>query len=117
MNRPSPLSIDNILRFLQTREDGATFSELKRGLHLRNSEQRPLAKMLANLKKRKAIVERAGGPLVLASQRQNQHDSGRGGQKPQHASGKAGGGNSLSGRLILHQDGYSFVGPHSSSAQ
>src|SRR5260221_3339569 len=111
MNRPSPLSIDNILRFLQTRADGATFSELKRGLHLRNSEQRPLAKMLANLKKRKAIVERADGRLVLASQRQNPQDSGRGGEKPQHASGKPGGRNSLSGRLILHQDGYGFVVP------
>src|SRR5258707_9688804 len=111
MNRPSPLSIDNILRFLQTKEDGATFSELKRGLHLRNSEQRPLARILANLKKRKAIVERADGRLVLASQRQNQQHSDRGADKPQHAGGKPGGRNSLSGRLILHQDGYGFVVP------
>src|SRR5882762_4520973 len=113
MNRPAPLSIDNILRFLQIKEDGATFSELKRGLHLRNSEQRSLAKMLANLKKRKTIVERADGRLVLASRRQShQQSSGdHDGEKPQHTVGKPGGRNSLSGRLILHQDGYGFVVP------
>src|SRR5882762_287953 len=111
MNRPSPLSIDNILRFLQTTEDGATFSELKRDLHLRNSEQRPLAKMLANLKKRKAIVERADGRLVLASKRQGQKESDDGGGKTEHGNTRPGGRHSLSGRLILHQDGYGFVVP------
>ena len=110
MNRPAPLSIDNILRFLQI-EDGATFSELKRGLHLRNSEQRSLSKMLSNLKKRKAIVEHADGRLVLASKRQGQKESDDGGGKTEHGNTRPGGRNSLSGRLILHQDGYGFVVP------
>src|SRR5438477_3098749 len=113
MNRTSPLSIDNILRFLQIRADGATFSGLQRGLHLRRSEQRPLAKMLSNLKKRKTIIELTDGRLVLASGRRD-HEKSRNesaGGRPSPSFRAAGGRNSLSGRLILHQDGYGFVVP------
>jgi ribonuclease R len=113
MSRSSSLSIDNILRFLQLRDSSASFSDLQKGLHLRKSEQRPLAKMLSNLKKRKAIVELADGRLVLASRRSEQHgpDSGRETSHPTHSPQNRGGRNSLSGRLILHQDGYGFVVP------
>jgi hypothetical protein len=52
MSQPSPLSIDNILRFLQVRGNGASFYEIQRGLHLRKSDHRPLMKMLAKLKKK-----------------------------------------------------------------
>src|SRR5882724_8826269 len=114
MNRGSPLSVDNILRFLELRGDPASLSELQRGLKLRKSEQRPLLKMLGNLKKRKAIVEMTDGRFVLSSRRQKRqtqggdHDDSR---PSQPSSATSHGRNSLSGRLILHQDGYGFVVP------
>src|SRR6202040_3323056 len=76
MNRGSPLSVDNILRFLELRGDPASPSELQRGLKLRKSEQRPLLKMLGNLKKRKAIVELTDGRFVLSSGRQERRIQG-----------------------------------------
>ena len=113
MNRGSSLSADNLLRFLQLRQDGASLRELQRGLKLSKSEQRPLLKMLGKLKKRKAIVELSDGRFVLSSRRKSQPSSGptentRLSQAPPAASGAR---NSLSGRLILHQDGYGFVVP------
>jgi ribonuclease R len=114
MSGSSSLSVDSILRFLQLRGDGASFSELQRGLRLRRSEQRPLAKILGKLKKRKAIIELADGRLVLPSRRQNvekqSHEaSEKSGYRAtaHHPSSR----NSFSGRLILHQDGYGFVVP------
>ncbi len=71
MSRAAPLSIDNILRFLQLKTEGATLSDIQRGLRLRKSEQRPLVKIVANLKKRKAIVELTDGRLVLSKRRQD----------------------------------------------
>src|SRR5438874_9210267 len=112
MSRSSSLSVDNILRFLQVRDDGATFSELQRGLRLRKSEQHALNKILSNLKKRKAIVALTDGQFVLASRSDGQR--GRSDQAPERSRERASdqrsqasvGRNSLSGRLILHQDGY-----------
>src|SRR5438874_3286766 len=117
MSRSSSLSVDNILRFLQVRDDGATFPELQRGLRLRKSEQHALNKILSNLKKRKAIVELTDGQFVLASRSDGQR--GRPDQAPERGKERASdqrsqasvGRNSLSGRLILHQDGYGFVVP------
>src|SRR4029077_11320366 len=71
MSRAAPLSIDNILRFLQLKVEGATLSDIQRGLRLRKSEQRPRAKILANLKKRKAIVELTDGRPALSNRRQD----------------------------------------------
>src|SRR6266849_7977713 len=70
MSGSSSLSVDNILRFLQLRAEGVSFSDLQRGLRLCRSEQRPLAKILGKLKKRKAIVELADGRFALPSRRQ-----------------------------------------------
>src|SRR4029077_2478268 len=114
MNRGSSLSVDNILRFLQLRADGASLSELQRGLKLRKSEQRPLLKILGKLKKRKAIVELSDGRFVLSSRsrenlpaRNQPEESSPSQASPATPYGR----NSLSGRLILHQDGYGFVVP------
>jgi ribonuclease R len=110
MNRESPLGVDNILRFLQLRPDGATFSELERGLRLRKSDQRSLAKLLTKLKKRKAIGELSDGRLVLPSRRQERQSTVAQPSlmlSPSPARSR----NSVSGRLILHQDGYGFVVP------
>src|SRR5258708_14351297 len=114
MNRGSPLSVDNILRFLELRGDPASLSELQHGLKLRKSEQRPLLNMLDKLKKRKAIVELTDGRLVLSSRRQERQTQGHkdNDSRPSPtSSAPSHGRNSLSGRLILHQDGYGFVVP------
>src|SRR5579863_8310431 len=113
MSEKSSLSVDNILRFLQLRGDAASFSDLQRGLRLRRSEQRPLAKILGKLKKRKAIIELADGNFALPSRRQaagsRTGDSGETRQSRQSSPQTSR--NSISGRLILHQDGYGFVVP------
>jgi ribonuclease R len=114
MNRGSPLSVDNILRFLELRGNPASLSELQHGLKLRKSEQRPLLNMLGKLKKRKAIVELTDGRLVLSSRCQERQTQGRkdNDSRPSPTSSATSHGrNSLSGRLILHQDGYGFVVP------
>src|SRR5258706_780277 len=114
MNRGSPLSVDNILRFLQLRQEGASLSELQGGLKLRKSVQRPLLKILCKLKKRKAIVELTGGRFVLSSRRRENQPSRNQTEEsshPQASSATPHGRNPLSGRLILHQDGYGFVVP------
>src|SRR5258708_38202296 len=114
MNRGSPLSVDNILRFLELRGDPASLSELQHGLKLRKSEHRPLLNMLGKLKKRKAIVELTDGRLALSSRRQERQTQGHedNDRRPSPTSSASSGGrNSLSGRLILHQDGYGFVVP------
>ena len=106
MNRAAALSVDNILRFLQVSGDGASLNEISRGLHLRSYERRALLKMLAKLKKRKAIVEPAPGRFALKSRRTAES---RGGQEPAAPSQQGGvrrDRNGISGRLILHQDGY-----------
>src|SRR6266851_5514950 len=106
MNRGSPLSVDNILRFLELRGNPASLSELQHGLKLRKSEQRPLLNMLGKLKKRKAIVELTDGRLVLSSRRQERQTQGHkdNDSRPSPTSSASHGRNSLSGRLILHQD-------------
>jgi ribonuclease R len=109
MNRTTSLSVDNILRFLQLRGNPASLSEIERALHLRKSDHRPLIKMLAKLKKKQAIHELAGGRFALVSRRENRSERPERGEIAHP--GRTTGRNSLSGRLILHQDGYGFVVP------
>src|SRR6266478_4081890 len=61
MSSPSQLNPDNILRFLQLRGEPASTNEIARGLHLKKTDTRPLFKMLAKLKKRRAIEELPAG--------------------------------------------------------
>src|SRR2546423_14336337 len=65
MPRPSHLSSDNILRFLQVRSNAASQDEIARGLHIRRADHRPLLDMLARLKKRGLIEELPGGRYRL----------------------------------------------------
>jgi len=121
MSKPSSLSPDNILRFLQVTRDGASLDGIQRGLQLRKSDRRPLVKMLAKLKKKKAIMEIAGGRFVLAGrqggageERSRDRESGAGrAEGPARNRGfeRNDSRNAVSGRLILHQDGYGFVVP------
>jgi len=121
MPHASSLSPDNILRFLQVTEGGASLDAIQRGLHLRKSDRRPLAKMLAKLKKRKAIAEVAGGLFTLASRRtghplapsdaSSKPENPRGALPIPRQGSLSTSRSSFPGRLILHQDGYGFVVP------
>jgi len=129
MPRPSHLSPDNILRFLQVRNSPASADEIITGLHLKKSDRRPLYKMLSKLKKRGAITEIPGGRYRLGG-RKPEGDSRppRGEARPESRSGSAthaakttsnpprapvsqpvNARDQASGRLVLHHDGYGFV--------
>jgi ribonuclease R len=113
MHRPSSLSPDNILRFLQVTRNGASPEVIQRGLRLRKSDRRPLAKMLAKLKKRKVIEELPGGRFVPADRgtKSGLQDPQKGGRASAGGRNSPSNRSSLAGRLILHQDGYGFVVP------
>src|SRR5215475_10251517 len=104
MTRSSSLSPDNILRFLQVRQESASADEIGRGLHLPKNERKSLFKMLSKLKKRDLIVEVTQGKYRLKSKKDAFPDGQKREQGPPRkpASG-------VSGRLVLHQDGYGFV--------
>ena len=124
MARPSHLSPDNILRFLQVRTDPASADDISRGLHLKRSDRNSLFKMLGKLKKRGAIREFPGGRYHLAgskrendpasasseSSRPNQSSSG---SSPTPSPRR----DELTGRLVLHHDGYGFVVPDTPTPQ
>ena len=106
MSPNSSLSPDNILRFLQVRQDSASPVEIAQGLRLSKSERKALFKMLSKLKKRDLIVEVASGKYRLKSKNQAPE-----GQKREQSQPKKPSGGGVSGRLVLHQDGYGFVIP------
>src|SRR5579871_6415564 len=110
MSKSSSLSPDNILRFLQVRNESVTTTEIVQGLHLSKSERKPLFKMLSKLKKRSLIAEVAPGKYKL---RGKKFESESGTKRPADSAPTARRlpGNSVSGRLVLHQDGYGFVIP------
>src|SRR6266478_1017889 len=120
MPRPSQLSPDNILRFLQVRSAPVSASDIAQGLHLRKSDNRPLFKMLSKLKKRRAIEELPGGRYRLPSRKSDrdvpsQKPSGEASRRPQPT--PLSGRDEVKGRLVLHHDGYGFVVPDSPMPQ
>jgi ribonuclease R len=114
MSRSSSLSTDNILRFLQVKQDSATTTDIAQALHLPKSEQKSLFKMLSKLKKRNLIVEVAAGKYRLKSRKPPavEHKAGSR-QGPHQGQQRKASGGGISGRLVLHQDGYGFVIPDS----
>ena len=123
MARPSHLSSDNILRFLQVRRDPASIDDIGAGLHMRRADRHALHKMLNTLKKRRAVEELPGGRYQLAGRKT---DRGREGAKQAPAGASPGSSgppkvsapdrgasshNEIKGRLVLHHDGYGFVVP------
>jgi ribonuclease R len=113
MPRSSHLSPDNILRFLQVRREPASTEEIARGLQLRKVDRRPLFKMLAALKKRGAIKELPGGRYHLAGSKpereaQSQSGSSAKATREQESAPRR---DEITGRLVLHHDGYGFVVP------
>ena len=102
----SPLSPDNILRFLQVRQGSASADDIGRGLHLPKNERKALFKMLSKLKKRNLIVEVAQDKYRLKAKKETLSE---GQKREQEQPRKPASG--VSGRLVLHQDGYGFVIP------
>src|SRR5229473_1273125 len=120
MPRPSHLSPDNILRFLQVRSEPASANEIAQGLHLKKADNRPLFKMLAKLRKRGAIEELPGGRYHLP--RRKSEREARSKTSPQSATRTAppsalADRAEIKGRLVLHHDGYGFVVPDSPMPQ
>src|SRR5258708_36233215 len=129
MPRPSQLSPDNVLRFLQVRSAPASADEIAAALHMSKADRHALYKMLSKLKKRRAIEELPGGRYRLAGRREKPTGDGHsasgtareaGGTRAASAdarptTAREGGGiasrNEITGRLVLHHDGYGFVGP------
>ncbi|HXN95509.1 MAG TPA: hypothetical protein VN879_13460, partial [Candidatus Acidoferrales bacterium] len=120
MPRPSHLSPDNILRFLQVRSEPASASEIVEGLHLKKADNRPLFKMLSKLRKRGAIEELPGGRYRLPSRKSAREAPGqklpRDAMRSAQRSGLADH-DEIKGRLVLHHDGYGFVVPDSPMPQ
>jgi ribonuclease R len=116
MSRPSHLSPDNILRFLQVRTGPASVQDISRGLHLRKSDSRPLLRMLDKLKKRRAVEELPGGRYQLSGRKSDPQTGDprpaaeKGHPRPNHAPAPAPR-DEVKGRLVLHHDGYGFVVP------
>src|SRR5271170_529702 len=125
MPRPSNLSPDNILRFLQVTRDPASANEIGAALHIGKTDRKPLFKMLVTLKKRGAIKELPGGRYRLAGRKSAGEPGGmaarltvggvKGAGYTRNVQREAGS-HSLArdevrGRLVLHHDGYGFVVP------
>src|SRR3989442_4824676 len=114
MSSPSQLNPDNILRFLQLRGEPASTNEIARSLHLKKTDTRPLFKMLAKLKKRRAMQDLRGGRYRLRSAKKQQQapvpQPLRRPAPPQERTALANR-DEVKGRLVLHQDGYGFVVP------
>src|ERR1700756_5598082 len=122
MPRPSHLSSDNILRFLQVRRDPASSDDIAAGLHMPRADRHALHKMLNTLKKRRAVEELPGGRYQLAGRKRERSGDGAGrgtagaasGAMPQRGNAperSRGGHQEIKGRLVLHHDGYGFVVP------
>jgi ribonuclease R len=124
MPRPSHITPDNILRFLQVRNDVASANEIAAALRLGKNDRRPLFKMLSKLKKRRAIEELPGGRYRLPTRKSLREPARESRpansqlQEKQTPAQAAARGNAilatrdeLMGRLVLHHDGYGFVVP------
>jgi ribonuclease R len=112
MPSTSSLNPDNILRFLQLRNEPASAKEIAQCLQLKKTDTRPLFKILSKLKRRRAIEELPGGRYRLP---RREPDRAAGDNRPvlpakiQHARPVPTSPAELKGRLVLHHDGYGFV--------
>src|SRR5208282_1590941 len=108
MPRPSHLSPDNILRFLQLRNDPVSMEDLSRGLHVKKSNRTPLLQMLAKLQTRGLVEELSHGRFLF---RRSQRDPAPAPERSPEkiVQQKAAYRDEIKGRLVLHQDGYGFV--------
>jgi ribonuclease R len=111
MSRPPQISSDNILRFLQLRNDPVSIEEISRSLQIKKSKRNVLQQMLSRLKKRGLVEELSHSRFLL---RRKERDTALPAPSPapdnfpQH---KAASRDEIRGRLVHHQDGYGFVVP------
>jgi len=84
--------------------------EMSQGLHLAKNERKALFKMLLKLRKLNLIVEVAPGKYRLKAKKTEPEER-KGDRKEAQASRGGQAGKGISGRLVLHQDGYGFVIP------
>jgi ribonuclease R len=115
MPRPSHLSIDDVRRFLQVRNDPVSLQDLSRSLRLKKNDRRPLLQMLEKLKKRGLVEELTHerflfrqSPKPPASSDNHKPAAQPADKFPQR---KISSRDEIKGRLVLHQDGYGFVVP------
>ncbi|MGB8495526.1 MAG: RNB domain-containing ribonuclease [Candidatus Acidiferrum sp.] len=108
MPRPSHLSTDNILRFLQLRNDPVSLEDLSRALHVKKGNRRLLLQMLAKLQTRGLVEELSHGRFLL---RRSRRDPAPAPPPEKIVQQKAASRDEIKGRLVLHQDGYGFVVP------
>jgi ribonuclease R len=114
MPRPVHLSIDDLLRFLQVRNDPVSLQELSQSFRLKENHVRPLVQMLEKLKKRGLVEELTHQrflfrqtPKPPAPTEKRKPAAREDGDKPsQHKTVTR---DEIKGRLVLHQDGYGFV--------
>lgn len=116
MPRASQLSLDNILCFLQLRNDSVSLDDLSRSLRLKKNDRRPLLHMLEKLKNRGLVEELSHGRFLLRQTRKPSASSGNqkratGEPVDKFSQHKATSRDEIKGRLVLHQDGYGFVVP------
>src|SRR5580658_8896326 len=69
MSRPSHLSPDNILRFLQVTKDSVSANEIGAALRVAKNARKALFNLLVKLKRRGAIEELPGGRYRLAGRK------------------------------------------------
>jgi len=118
MARPAHLSIDDVLRFLQVRNDPVALEELARSLRVKKSLRGPLVRMLEKLQRRGLVEQLSHGrylyrktprPAAPADKKKRDTVPEQVGEKfSQH---KVTSRDEIRGRLVLHQDGYGFVVP------
>jgi ribonuclease R len=116
MARPARLSINDVLHFLELRNDPVSLQELYRSFHLKNNHRRPLQQMLDKLKKRGLIEELTHDRFLFRQTPKAPavpEPRKRAPAEPvdKFSQHKAVSREELKGRLVLHQDGYGFVVP------
>jgi ribonuclease R len=112
MPRSTQLSTDNILRFLQLRNDPVPLEELSRSFHVKKSNRRPLLQMLAKLQQRGLVEEPSHGRFLLRRNRRDPAPPSGPAPAPERISPpSATSRDEIRGRLVHHADGYGFVVP------
>ena len=118
MARPARLSVDDILRFLQLRNDPVSLDELSRSLRLKKSLRRPLVQMLERLKHKGLLEELTHQrylyrktPRKPAPPNQKKGGAAAEPSADKFAQQKVTSRDEIRGRLVLHHDGYGFVVP------
>ena len=112
MARSSHLSPDNILRFLDLTKRPASADEIASALHIRKPDRRSLFELLATMKRRHSVEEVPGGRYRLPGRKSEPVTAAQptaGSRNPAARPGSLASRDQVTGRLVLHHDGYGFV--------